>query len=201
VTSSEFGEYIFNIRRENGISRPTFSKKWGYHVNTIKSYEKDGRLPPVEYIAALSIETGSSFVPLVSLLLSVGPLANTEHSHTLSTLMTGQPALSIGEQNASYSKEGSTLHYRVENDSMTPTIVKDAVVTYETYKDNSQIKDGSILLLSIEQSLMLRRVQFTNDKQYVLSCDNAHFSSSTYTKSAFEKLSIVGVVRYTLNPV
>lgn len=202
MTPLEFGEYIFKIRREGGLSRPAFSEKWGYHPNTIKSYEKDGRIPPIDYIAALSIETGASFVPLVSLLLSVGPLSKTEYAHTLDTLMDGQPTLLIGERNASYASDGKgLLQYRVDSDSMAPTVTKGAVVTYEACNDSHKIKDGSIILLNIEKNLILRRVQFTLDNQCTLSCDNPHYMATTYDRDAFSKLTVIGVIKYTLNPV
>jgi phage repressor protein C with HTH and peptisase S24 domain len=201
VTPLEFAEYIFNIRRESGVSRPVFSKKWGYHTNTIKSYEKEGRLPPVDYVAALSIETGESFIPLLNMLLSIGPLSNTDHSLALETLISAPQAGRINEGKVKYSKEGSILQYRVESDSMSPTIVKDAIVTYEVSKDRGLIKDGDVLLLTIDKSIVLRRVQLSTDGQYVLSCDNPNYNATTYDRAAFDKLNIVGIAKYTLNPV
>jgi phage repressor protein C with HTH and peptisase S24 domain len=201
VTPSEFGDYIFNIRRESGISRSTFSKKWAYHTNTIKSYEKGGRLPPVEYIAALSIETGENFIPLLGLLLSSGSLATTDYSKEIKSLTDVQQANAVYEGKVGYSAGETGLQHRVESDSMSPTIAKGAVITYETYEEANQIKDGSIVLLDIEQVLTLRRVQFLTDKQCILSCDNSHYSPITYDKGDFEKLTLVGIVKYTLNPV
>ncbi|TDF39832.1 S24 family peptidase [Alteromonadaceae bacterium M269] len=202
MTATEFGEYIFNIRDRGGLSRPAFSKKWGYHPNTIKSYEKEGRLPPVEYLAALSTETGESFIGLIKRLLSTGPLSKLDSYPDIEKLFDEMPMLRIDEADAAYGKvgEGDT-HFMVDSDAMAPTIASGALLTCDHFYSFSQIKDGAIILLKIEGNSTVRRVQYAIDNQIILSCDNDKYQSTTLSKEAFQELNVLGIVRFTLNPV
>ena len=202
MTSTEFSKYIFNVRDQNGISRPAFSKKWNYHPNTIKSYEKEGRLPPVDYLAALSMETGESFIKLTRLLLSVGPLSHSSNYLDFDRLLEGDYEVVINESPVKYDKKRhSGVRFALDTDAMAPTIASGAVVTCDEYKDVSQIKDGKIILLNIEGNLTARRIQYLVDGQVLLRCDNNNYESMTISKEALSQLNILGIVTFTLNPV
>lgn len=73
MDSNEFGEFI-KVVRDKILSRPAMAEKTGLHVNTIKGYEQDGRLPDVDYLAQLAIETGHSFADLLNKRLLAGRL-------------------------------------------------------------------------------------------------------------------------------
>lgn len=67
----EFGEYIMGLR-DARMSRPEMATYCGYHVNTIKGYEKEGRLPDVDYLAVLAQISGTSLTELLQKRLEAG---------------------------------------------------------------------------------------------------------------------------------
>ncbi|MDX1536365.1 MAG: XRE family transcriptional regulator [Arsukibacterium sp.] len=73
MDANEFGNYL-KLIRDKSLSRPAMADKAGVHVNTIKAYEMDGRLPDVDYLAALAIETGHCFSDLINKRLLAGKL-------------------------------------------------------------------------------------------------------------------------------
>jgi hypothetical protein len=179
----EFGIHIFTLRQKSGISRGDFQKKWGFHLNSIKSYEKEGRSPPMDYLAALSAEVGCDFLELVKLLLSCSPVLAT-HNISTDELLKG-----VYQQDTS-------LTYIVNNDCMAPTISNGAKVTVDRERD---AEEGDIVLIEVQNSLTARRIQYDLGNQVRLSCDNTNYSHTLVSFEEYKKLKIIGVIKTTLN--
>jgi transcriptional regulator with XRE-family HTH domain len=71
MDSIEFGKYIQQIR-DKILSRPAMADAAGLHVNTIKGYEMEGRLPDIDYLAALAQVTNHDLADLLLKRLSAG---------------------------------------------------------------------------------------------------------------------------------
>ena len=71
MDKDEFHNYLMKIR-DSRFSRPQFSELAGFPVTTIKSYEKGGILPDIDYLAALAMHTGHPFSDLILKRVSIG---------------------------------------------------------------------------------------------------------------------------------
>ena len=63
MSAKEFCEFIFELRKAF-TTRSAMAEKWPWHRNTMIGYERD-RLPDVDYLYAISVETNYDFIELI----------------------------------------------------------------------------------------------------------------------------------------
>ncbi len=82
MTTEEFCALLKDFRIASGVSISILSKKYGWHRNTIGSYEKD-RLCDVDYLIALSIEGNISLDTLLTERVKAGVLQTVSEFHAI----------------------------------------------------------------------------------------------------------------------
>lgn len=191
MNSKQFGQWIKEIRAAH-ISREKFSAKYGWHVNTLKSYENKGRLPDLEYLFSLAVETSFDFFELVRQRL----LAAQEDKD----IFTDIDVIEVCESHSPYvlsSPQSGISQYTHDSDNMFPVINKGALISYDT--SQNQLQDGKMFVFKFNDLLQVRRIQIMNHGGVMLICDNNAYSSQELNKTESEELQIVGMVTAVTN--
>ncbi|WP_416305174.1 XRE family transcriptional regulator [Neptunicella sp. SCSIO 80796] len=230
----EFAEYIGGLR-DKRITRKEMATKWPWHLNTIRGYEKGERLPDVDYLLALSIETGADFVDLIEKRLMVGVL-NDEHYLELLTnarlVDPDEPLLVLGQQthikvnnldavcepgNSEYSfapkkvkipldwvgdshlGENTLATFKIADDSMEPTIIKEAHLLIDTSKN--ELQNAQVFALRINNDIYIKRVHKDISGGVVLLSDNSKYPPINLEKEQLKEIKVVGRVISSNNPI
>ncbi|MCD1597900.1 hypothetical protein [Rheinheimera aquimaris] len=212
MDANQFGEYIMQIR-DKVLSRPAMAEKHGWHVNTIKSYEKEGRLPDIDYLAALSIETGHCFSDLVNKRLMAGKMGSSGKAQQLM----------VGEVTATYevSKQAPVVALPVfdskeqifiDSRLLPGNIPHEYLVLFNAdaeanfysqlfvfNKLEKVIQDGQLYLLDIGSGAVVRRVQNGIAGAIVLSSDQSGFAPLTVSREQIDHITVMGRVVCTIN--
>ncbi|MBC3767797.1 S24 family peptidase [Neptunicella marina] len=183
----QFCRHLFEIR-EQRISRAEMSRKYPWHENMLKAYEKD-RLCDVDYLAALSNTTGCDFMELLRLRLKVGVLGDQIDSfHSVQS--------AVVEPKPLCSAKSEIL---INDDSMSPTIAVGATLSID-YSDRNP-KEGSIYIIALENQQVPRRIQTGLNNSLILVADNNRFVPVTVDADKLDSFIVVGRVTGTLNPL
>ncbi len=83
-------------------------------------------------------------------------------------------------------------YFRVDSDSMAPTIMPSDIVLIDT--SATQMKIDSIYLLKINENFVIRRVAVLRQAIAVLSCDNKLYDQLQFDLSNTEYFDIIGKV-------
>lgn len=165
MDAAEFGDFIMELR-DAKLSRPDMAAFCGYHANTIKAYEKDGRLPDVDYLAALAKVTDHSLADLIAKRLSAGKFAE----------MVERDHLFVAEDEQTYKSKpvqiSTTWTYlqswvgdakgdlvaHIENSSdMAPFIVPGSQALVDL--SDRDVRKGGVFLLELMGQLVIRFVK------------------------------------------
>jgi hypothetical protein len=166
------------------------ARKWPWHENTLKSYEKD-RLPDVDYLYALSVETGFNFAELLKKRISVGVLS--EHQY-----LKVDAVNIVSEVSADFLVTNDECTDLVVNDdSMFPTITVGAVISIDS--EDKTLREGAIYAVKLNEKVVPRRIQKGLGGSVILVSDNARFVPITLTADQAKSLTVLGVVKTTLN--
>lgn len=191
MNGKQFGEWLKQLRAAH-ISREEFVRKYKFHRNTVKNYENEGRLPDIDHLFFLSIETGYSFQELVKQRMVV---AQNEKQ-----LPADIDVRQVCEPKAAYianAQPGEPGQLKQENDTMAPTIQKGATVTYDP--SNNELRDGHMYLLRLGEARHIRRIQIMTDSGVMLICDNQAFPPQLLSKEQAADLSVIGAVTSVTN--
>jgi transcriptional regulator with XRE-family HTH domain len=183
----EFGEFLTNLRKKNHGSRQSMSEKWPFHMNTIRSYESESRIPPIDYLAALAMDAEYSFNALLKMRLELSHVSGLDFDY----LFRGS--------NDNNSLDYNELAHVIDDDSMSPTILKGSSVSYESETNLQSLVDGAVVLVEINTHIVARRVQFNFDGSIVLNCDNPNYKPVKIFKPDLKSLNVVGVIKATTN--
>lgn len=177
MSETDFCARIRQIRESitPQLSRKAMAEKWPWHENSIKGYEKD-RLPDVDYLLALSIESGHDFMELVNDRIKSGILA-------------GNPLLKTLDKLAG--DFGNTLE--VTDDAMLPTFGKGSLVFYDP--SSVTLEEGKVFLFDFNGRWSARRVQFIPTGDLLLISDNPKFSDVTVPQDKVTSIKCGGLVR------
>ena len=181
---AEFCGWVRSLR-DAIITRRDFCKKYPWHENTIKAYDKD-RLPEVDYLYAIHRETGYSFNELLRQRLSVGILEVSPAE--LDIVLNGE---------RSAVRSGTELVINCEDDSMQPVIFKDAKLTID--RTTTSLKEGRIFAMKIGGRIRVRRIQFGLNNEIMLLADNPSYKPITVSEKDALRLNVVGQVIRTEN--
>jgi len=190
MKTEEFCKFIWNLRESANISRPAMEKKWPWHRNTIMSYEKESRLPDVDYLYALSVETGHDFYDLVKMRLSAGLLQLHDEF-----VQPGIPTDIV----ATALKTDTFIYYDASDDSMAPTILKNASMSIEPA--DKTLKQGCIYALKLNAEVVPRRVQYGLNSDLSLVADNNIYLPILVAPAERKNIIIIGKVNSTTNPL
>lgn len=207
MDANEFGEYIMQIR-DKVLSRLAMAEKSGWHVNTIKGYEKEGRLPDIDYLAALALETSHSFSDLVNKRLLAGKLGKAvEEQHLL-----------VSESGAAYEVKQDPLSVSIavlgaeqsmvidrnllpDNVDQSKLVLLDARSSAENLAkvfiadtSNPVIQDGQLFLIDIGNGVVVRRIQYGLGGSVVLTSENSTIPPLTVTREQIEDIIFIGKV-------
>lgn len=168
------------------------AKKYECHPNTLKSYENSGRLPDVDYLVALSNETGYDFKELVKQRV----IARFSSTNILDLKTVLQVCEGVTDYNAPHLPP---LHHDwiAEGNAMAPTIQNGARVIYDSYE--KELADGKMYMLRINNTLCVRRVQITIDGGVNLLCDNGSYPAQTLSKEKASILEVLGRITSVTN--
>ncbi|WP_102798762.1 S24 family peptidase [Bowmanella denitrificans] len=206
MDAEKFGELIFQLR-ESVLSRAEMARLYPWHVNTILAYEKQGRLPDTDYLAALSYETKSDYVQLIRQRVQAGILAE-EHPNVIGwveaataaipgehpsyvTAPDCEPGHMIMERAALYDPEHKRCA-EIDDDAMEPTLPAGSVVQYMV--DSTPLQDGKLYALALNDRTVIRRVQFGFEGELLLVADNRKFETLHLTKQQATRLKVLGKV-------
>ena len=171
MDAAQFGNFIMELR-DAKLSRPDMAAFCGYHANTIKAYEKDGRLPDVDYLAALAKVTEHPLADLIAKRLSAGKFAE----------MVDRDHLFVAEDGTKYKSEpvqisttwtylqswvGDTkgdLVAHLENSSDMAPFIEPGSQTLIDLSDRD-VKKGGVFLLELMGQFVIRFIKPATDNQ------------------------------------
>lgn len=124
MKTEEFCAFLKDVRVSSGVSITDLSKKYGWHRNTIGSYEKD-RLCDVDYLLALSREGGLSLNTLLTERVKSGVLQDIKEFNSpdfnFSDLFGSEPKIRKGIE-----------YFRVQTKQYEPTIQEGSIAEVDT---------------------------------------------------------------------
>lgn len=191
LNEKEFGQWIKSLRAPH-ITRVAMAKKYECHPNTLKSYENSGRLPDVDYLLALSNETGYDFKELTKQRV----IARFSSTNTLDL----KTVLQVCEGSTDYSAPHlPPLHHdwTAEGNTMDPTIKDGARVVYDG--SDTELSDGQMYMIKINETQCIRRVQITIDGGINLLCDNNSYPAQSLPKEKASMIEVLGRVTSITN--
>lgn len=189
MKAEDFCDFIFKLR-EDSISRADMARKYPWHKNTIIGYEKD-RLPDIDYLYAVSKETGYLFGDLIRMRLQAGILQ----------LPFDEAALLVFDSPEEHkiALELENKSFLIEDDSMAPTILNGSHVTVDLL--DISLNQGSIYAFEINNQIVPRRIQYGLNNEIMLLPENTKFKMLTLPKNDINKLQIIGRVSSCINPL
>ena len=186
MDAKQFGEFIKELRKKH-MSREKFAERYRRHVNTIKAYENDGRLPSVDHLFALAVETNYDFLKLVVMRLEVAQLEQQlPDDIDIAAVWEQSPFYNLGEDQEGF------VQLNIISDTMAPTIKPGALVIYDPLRKN--LKDGQMYVFSFDNGQQVRRVQTTIHGGIKLLCDNRVYPPEQLDKSETDHLQVLGAV-------
>lgn len=168
------------------------AKKYECHPNTLKSYENSGRLPDVDYLVALSNETGYDFKELVKQRVIARFSSN--------NILDQKTVLQVCEGTVEYTAPHlPPLHHdwTAVGNAMEPTIKEGARVIYDS--SEAELQDGKMYMLKINETFCVRRVQLTLDGGINLLSDNANYPPQELSKDKVSVLEVLGRITSITN--
>lgn len=209
MDATEFGIYIQQIR-DKFLSRKAMAEKSGLHSNSIKGYEVEGRLPDVDYLAALSVETGHCFSDLINKRLLAGKLGQVaQEKHlfveevrgeydTSDTRVTGVEAIPVIGSNEvklidkTLIPGGTDVGVLQIFDNRQQTDSASQVMLVDT-KDKA-IQSGQLYVIDIGQGPISRRVQHGLSGSLMLATDIPGMTPLTVPAEQVDNIVFLGRV-------
>lgn len=171
------------------------AEKTGYHLNSIKGYEKEDRLPPFHYVVCLAKETDTSLLGLLEYLFSASKPSDSSYDIEICDLLNNTENKNLDSLTTD-SKDNTLV---ISSDSMEPTIRKGATVSYSPGANLKDIKESMVLLIDFDGQTSARRIQRLPNGKVLLVCDNPKYSDIKMSNSDFEKAKIIGVANSVTN--
>lgn len=205
MDSNEFGEFIKAIR-DKILSRPAMAEKTGLHVNTIKGYEQDGRLPDVDYLAQLAIETGYSFADLLNKRLLAGKLGKVaEDQHLMVMEKREGYDVSVSTVSATFKLPllGSDSYLLVDNRLLPADIELEQLALHKEDDplqyvvvncSDKNIQDGLTFVVDYGIGPVTRAIQFGIAGAVILVSDSKNTPPLTVQEAQRELINVVGKV-------
>lgn len=160
MKTEEFCAFLKDVRVSSGVSITDLSKKYGWHRNTIGSYEKD-RLCDVDYLLALSREGGLSLNTLLTERVKSGVLQDIKEFNSpdfnFSDLFGSEPKIRKGIE-----------YFRVQTKQYEPTIQEGSIAEVDT---------------RIIEPLTNRIIAFRNERREVSVCKVVEMDESLFLLS------------------
>lgn len=212
MDANQFGDFIMQIR-DKVLSRPAMAEKYIWHVNTIKAYEKDGRLPDIDYLAALSVETGHCFADLVNKRLMAGKLANVaEEQHLLVSDTRADYKVTKRSSTLAIPVYGSNTKLHLDNKLIPNGVEHSALTVFDANQQgelNSQvfifntadktIFDGQLYIVDIGNGAVVRQVQSGLGGAIILSSDKSGIAPLTVPREQVDHITVLGRVVCAIN--
>lgn len=186
----DFCAFLKSVR-EPHLFRTQLAEKYPWHLNTIRSYETD-RLCNVDYLAAISHETGYNFEELIKRHLEVGMLRDNDNLQDILALLFVTDTLNNNEQCDSSLEKVVAI-----DDSLDPTITSGAVMYVNT--NIKTLQQGSIFCIDVSGVVIPRHVQFGLGDRVILSATNSKFNDLEVTRGELSESLVVGKVVKVLN--
>lgn len=211
MDSNEFGEFI-KVIRDKSLSRPAMAEKTGLHVNTIKGYEQDGRLPDVDYLAQLAIETGHSFADLLNKRLLAGKLGKvaedqhlmvTEQQEAYSISVTPaakHPRLKLFGQDRYLYIDEALLPANIDWRDLVLFNIEDGKAGFAMISiEDRDIQDGASYLIDYGTGPVVRTIQFGLAGSIVLVAEGQGGAPLTVSSDQRDLVKVHGKVVCTIS--
>jgi hypothetical protein len=203
----EFGSYILQIR-DNVLTRKDMAKKTQLHVNTIRGYELYGRLPDIDYLAALALETGHCFSNLVNKRLLAGKWGKkAEDNHLMLIDSSDEYKVENSQDTVSLPSVGSDRYIKVDVGLLPRMVPSTALMVLDTRnhidsaakvvllnKDDKTIQDGQLYVVDIGNGATVWRLQLGLAGSIILSSEKLGITPLTVSREQIEHITIMGRV-------
>ncbi|MEE2025064.1 XRE family transcriptional regulator [Alkalimonas mucilaginosa] len=211
MDSNEFGEFIKMVR-DKVLSRPQMAEKTGLHINTIKGYEQEGRLPDVDYLAQLAIETGHSFADLLNKRLlagRVGQVAKDKHLLVAERISDYQvsvkparnlPRLPVLNQDKSVFIDDELLPAGLDLSHLIVLQVDEPLRRYLVVDpEDKALQDGQTFILDYGTGLVARKIQFGIAGAIMLIAEGQAAAPLTVPDEQRDQIKLIGRVVCSIN--
>lgn len=207
--SPGIGERLGELRGQN--SRDTFAEKLGVHKNTIGNYERGDRQPEITFLQSLherldvnlnwlltgdgapyeehgefAHSTEQIALPRYSVQASAGGGALVLSQEVNGTFTVGRDWLSR------YVPPGAkTGIIEARGDSMEPTIFDGDILLLNFSIDRSAVDGGGVFVITVDGSLLVKRLQVTLDGHVLVLSDNDNYETEKVTREYADERMIV----------
>ena len=222
-----FNAYLKRLRIEAKISTAALAQMLNIHRNSQLNYEKS-RDPNIDYLLAFSSKVKVSFWKLICqrVALSKAPKEMIEQAlYEIGPfyLDAPQPNETAERKNSyvfepktsiNHSKNGETIevllqqlyrqyghnpHLRIYQQvgmSMAPKIMAGDYLLIDT--QDTQLEDGSIYLIELEDQRVARRIQLETNRQIIIASDNDRFAPLLLNFDQRRALKVIGKLKLIL---
>ncbi|WP_027671273.1 XRE family transcriptional regulator [Rheinheimera baltica] len=203
----EFGSYILQIR-DNVLTRKDMAEKTQLHVNTIRSYELEGRLPDIDYLAALALETGHCFSDLVNKRLLAGKLGRiVEKSQLMVSDLLTEHRVDSAPETVSLPLFGSNRYIKIDVSLLPHKVPSSALLVVDTRhhienpeqvillnKEDKTVQDGELYVVDIGNGAAVWRLQIGLGGSMILSSEKSGITPLTVPREQIDHITILGRV-------
>lgn len=195
-----FTDLLRELRKKAFSSRDDMANKWPWQRNTIAGYETGERIPDLEYLAALSIETGYSLEDLIRARLDIGIIADKAHLVDLGgeskqychvPVWDSDNRVVIDSRTISHVHPEDLIACVANGDNMAPTIRDGEMMLADTSKKN--IVSGNIYIVRMASTVFAVRLQRNINDTITVIYDNPNSKSLTLTQDEFFAVQIIGL--------
>lgn len=202
--NKHFLDLIRELRKSVYFNREDMEAAWPWSKSTISGYERGARVPELEYLVALSIETGHPIEDLIQARLNVGIIADRAHM------------LEFSDKNSCDSKRfhdvpvwDSNQHVKIDlhtlahvnpkdlvacvarGDNMAPTIRDGEMMLADTSQKN--IVSGNVYIVRLGFTVFAVRLQHNINDTISVIYDNPNSENQTLTQHEFLAVQIIGI--------
>lgn len=182
-----FSEELRNLRKEKNISQVELSRTLGMSQSAIGMYESGKREPNFKTLELIANYFNVNIDRLLEgeKKLTLIPLVNQENTDI--PIFALQDIVGYEEISEQMAKQGEYFAIKIQDDSMSPRIIKNDIVIA---KKQDFIENGDIAIILVSKNkTLIRKVIKSNDEINLLSF-NPSCEMITYTNEEIEKLNI-----------
>lgn len=194
--------------RDKVLSRPAMAEKSGLHVNTIKGYEKEGRLADIDYLALLALETGHCLSDLLNKRLLAGRYCKAvkEQGLVVQSLETNEQSV-IPFHSATIRVHGSDQCRIIDTKLIPAGIDADKLLVLDSLQGaestgkayvydttDRMIQDGQMFVLDIGNGPIVRRIQYGLSGSIVMTIENSTIPPLVIPREQIDHITILGKV-------
>lgn len=203
----EFGNYILQIR-DNALTRKDMAEKTGLHVNTLRGYELEGRLPDIDYLAALAVEAKHDLADLLNKRLLAGKLGRVaEEQHLMVQEAGGDYSVSKELPTANIPVIGCNESRHIDVKLLPENVDSGDLALFDSRQQadfqsqvmvvntaDKVVRDGQVYIVDFGNGAMPRRVQLGLGGSLLLATDSPGMAPLAVPREQIDNITLVGRV-------